>query len=137
MARILAFDYGQRRVGVAATDPLQIIASAVDTIETKGIYDWIKTYLAREQVETFVVGWPYNDGFKENAVVPHITKFIAQLQKLYPQIPVVKVDESFTSRMAMEAMIQGGMKKKDRQKKENLDKISATIILQSYMETRG
>ncbi len=137
MARILAFDYGQRRVGVAATDPLQIIASAVDTIETKGIYDWIKTYLTREQVETFVVGWPYNDGFKENAVVPHITKFIAQLQKLYPQIPVVKVDESFTSRMAMEAMIQGGMKKKDRQKKENLDKISATIILQSYMETRG
>ncbi len=137
MARILAFDYGQKRVGVAATDPLQIIASAVDTVETKGIYDFIKTYLAREQVETFVVGWPYNDGFKENPVVPHITKFIAQLQKLYPQIPVVKVDESFTSRMAMEAMIQGGMKKKDRQKKENLDKISATIILQSYMETRG
>lgn len=137
MARILAFDYGQKRVGVAATDPLQIIASAVDTIETRGIYDFIKTYLAREQVETFVVGWPYNDGFKENPVVPHITKFIAQLQKLYPQIPVVKVDESFTSRMAMEAMIQGGMKKKDRQKKENLDKISATIILQSYMETRG
>lgn len=136
MARILAFDYGQRRVGVAATDPLQIIASAVDTIETRSIYDWIKTYLAREQVETFVVGWPYNDGFKENPVVPHITKFIAQLQKLYPQIPVVKVDESFTSRMAMEAMIQGGMKKKDRQKKENLDKISATIILQSYMESR-
>ena len=136
MARILAFDYGQRRVGVAATDPLQIIASAVDTIETKGIYDWIKAYLAREQVETFVVGWPYNDGFRENPVVPHITKFIAQLQKLYPQIPVVKVDESFTSRMAMEAMIQGGMKKKDRQKKENLDKISATIILQSYMESR-
>lgn len=137
MARILAFDYGQRRVGVAATDPLQIIASAVDTIETKAIYDWIKAYLAREQVETFVVGWPYNDGFKENPVVPHITRFIAQLQKLYPQIPVVKVDESFTSRMAMEAMIQGGMKKKDRQKKENLDKISATIILQSYMETKG
>ncbi len=137
MARIMAFDYGQRRVGVAATDPLQIIASAVDTIETKGIYDFIKTYLAREQVETFVVGWPYNDGFKENPVVPHITKFIAQLQKLYPQIPVVKVDESFTSRMAMEAMIQGGMKKKDRRKKENLDKISATIILQSYMETKG
>ncbi|MBS1593351.1 MAG: Holliday junction resolvase RuvX [Bacteroidetes bacterium] len=137
MARILAFDYGQKRVGVAATDPLQIIASAVGTIETRGIYDFIKTYLAREQVETFVVGWPYNDGFKENPVVPHITKFIAQLQKLYPQIPVVKVDESFTSRMAMEAMIQGGMKKKDRQKKENLDKISATIILQSYMETRG
>lgn len=133
----MAFDYGQKRVGVAATDPLQIIASAVDTIETRGIYDFIKTYLAREQVETFVVGWPYNDGFKENPVVPHITKFIAQLQKLYPQIPVVKVDESFTSRMAMEAMIQGGMKKKDRQKKENLDKISATIILQSYMETRG
>ncbi|MBS1624962.1 MAG: Holliday junction resolvase RuvX [Bacteroidetes bacterium] len=137
MARILAFDYGQRRVGVAATDPLQIIASAVDTIETKSIYDWIKTYLAREQVETFVVGWPYNDGFKENPVIPHITKFIGQLQKLYPQIPVVKADESFTSRMAMEAMIQGGMKKKDRQKKENLDKISATIILQNYMESRG
>jgi len=136
MARVMAFDYGQRRVGVAATDPLQIIANAVDTIETKEIFSFIKNYLEKEQVETFVVGYPYNDGFKDNAVLPHVKKFIAQLEKTYPGIPVVKVDESFTSRMAMEAMVQSGISKKERRKKENLDKISATIILQSYMETR-
>ena len=136
MARVMAFDYGQKRVGVAATDPLQIIANAVNTIETKEIFDFIKNYLAKEQVETFVVGYPYNDGFKDNAVLPHVKKFIAQLEKTYPGIPVVKVDESFTSRMAMEAMVQSGISKKERRKKENLDKISATIILQSYMETR-
>ena len=136
MARVMAFDYGQKRVGVAATDPLQIIANAVNTIETKEIFDFIKNYLAKEQVETFVVGYPYNDGFKDNAVLPHVKKFIAQLEKTYPGIPVIKVDESFTSRMAMEAMVQSGISKKERRKKENLDKISATIILQSYMETR-
>ena len=85
MARIMAFDYGQRRVGVAATDPLQIIANAVDTIETKEIFTFIKNYLTREQVETFVVGYPYNDGFKDNAVLPHVKKFIAQLEKTYPK----------------------------------------------------
>ncbi|MCW3125978.1 MAG: Holliday junction resolvase YqgF [Bacteroidetes bacterium] len=132
----MAFDYGQKRVGVAATDPLQIIANAVDTIETKLIFDFIKNYLAKEQVETFVVGFPYNDGFKDNAVVPYINKFIARLQQAYPHIPVVKADESFTSRMAMETMILSGVNKKERRKKENLDKISATIILQSYMEGR-
>ena len=132
----MAFDYGQKRVGVAATDPLQIIANAVNTIETKEIFDFIKNYLAKEQVETFVVGYPYNDGFKDNAVLPHVKKFIAQLEKTYPGSPVIKVDESFTSRMAMEAMVQSGISKKERRKKENLDKISATIILQSYMETR-
>lgn len=132
----MAFDYGQKRVGVAATDPLQIIANAVDTIETKLIFDFIKNYLAKEQVETFVVGYPYNDGFKDNPVVPHIKKFIAQLEKSYPAIPVVKVDESFTSRMAMETMVLSGVSKKERRKKENLDKISATIILQSYMESK-
>ena len=133
----MAFDYGQKRVGVAATDPLQIIATAVDTIETKLIFPFIKTYLEREQVETFVVGYPYNDGFKENAVLPHVKKFIAQLEKTYPTIPVVKVDESFTSRMAMETMVLSGVSKKERRKKENLDKISATIILQNYMETKS
>ena len=132
----MAFDYGQKRVGVAATDPLQIIANAVDTIETKEIFAFIKSYLAKEQVETFVVGYPYNDGFKDNAVLPHVKKFIAQLEKTYPGIPVVKVDESFTSRMAMETMVLSGVSKKERRKKENLDKISATIILQSYMETK-
>jgi len=132
----MAFDYGQKRVGVAATDPLQIIANAVDTIETKLIYDFIKNYLAKEPVEKFVVGYPYNDGFKENAVLPHIKKFIAQLEKTYPNIPVIKVDESFTSRMAMETMVMSGISKKERRKKENLDKISATIILQNYMEMK-
>ena len=131
----MAFDYGQKRVGVAATDPLKIIANAVDTIETKEIFPFIKNYIAKEQVETFVVGYPYNDGFKENPVLIHVKKFITQLEKIYPAIPVIKVDESFTSRMAMETMVLSGVSKKERRKKENLDKISATIILQSYMET--
>ena len=136
MARIMAFDYGQKRVGVAATDPLQIIATAVGTVETKEIFNFIKTYLSREQVETFVVGYPYNDGFKDNPVLPYIHRFIAALEKAYPDIPIVKVDESFTSRQAMETMVLSGVSKKERRKKENLDKISATIILQNYMETK-
>jgi putative Holliday junction resolvase len=136
MARIMAFDYGQKRVGIAATDPLQIIANAVGTIETKLVFPFIKNYLAKEPVEAFVVGYPYNDGFKDNAVLPHVKKFIAALEKAYPHIPVVKVDESFTSRMAMETLVASGVSKKERRKKENLDKISATIILQSYMEGR-
>ena len=136
MARILAFDYGQKRVGIAATDPLQIIANAIDTVETKTIYDFIAAYLLREQVETFVVGYPYNDGFRENPVMPYIQKFIKELEKRYPHIPVVKVDESFTSRMAMQTLVMSGVSRKERRKKENLDKISATIILQSYLETK-
>ena len=132
----MAFDYGQRRVGVAATDPLQIIANAVDTFETKEIFNFLKKYLATEQVDTFVVGFPYNDGFKPNAVIPHIEKFITALQKAYPHIPVQKADESFTSRLAMQTLVMSGVSRKERQKKENLDKISATIILQAYLEDR-
>ena len=136
MGRIVAFDYGRRRVGVAATDPLQIIANAVDTIETKEIFNFLKKYMATEQVETFVVGFPYNDGFKPNAVIPYIEKFIAAVKKTYPHIPVQKADESFTSRMAMQTLVMSGVSKKERHKKENLDKISATIILQAYLEDR-
>lgn len=133
----MAFDYGRKRVGVAATDPLQIIANSVATIETPKIFDFIKDYMTREQVERFIVGYPYNDGFKENPVVPFIEKFIAALQKQYPQVPVEKVDESFTSKMAMQTLVMSGVSKKERHKKENLDKISATIILQSYLESRS
>jgi len=129
----MAFDYGLKRVGVAVTDPLQIIATALDTIDTKLIDGFIKAYLAREPVETFVVGYPYNDGFKENTVVPFILRFITRLEKQYPFIPVIKVDESFTSQMAMQTMVMSGVNKKTRRDKGNLDKISATIILQSYL----
>lgn len=135
MARIMAFDYGLKRVGVAATDPLKIIANAVGTVESKEIFSFVTAYLQREEVETFVVGFPYNDGHRENPVVPHIEKFIAGLQKRFPAIPVKKMDESFTSRMAMDTLLQSGVGRKERTKKENLDKISATIILQNYMET--
>jgi putative holliday junction resolvase len=134
MARILAFDYGQKRVGVAATDPLQIIANAVGTIDTKLIYPFIVDYMQREQVERFVVGYPYNDGMRENQITPHIERFIAKLTKDYPHIPISKVDESFSSRQAMETMIQSGIGRKKRQDRSRLDSISAVIILQRYME---
>jgi putative Holliday junction resolvase len=116
---------------------LQIIANSVATIDTPKIFDFIKDYMAREQVERFIVGYPYNDGFKENPVVPFIEKFIVTLQKQYPQVPVEKVDESFTSKMAMQTLVMSGVSKKERHKKENLDKISATIILQSYMDGKA
>lgn len=135
MGRIMAFDFGEKRVGVAVTDPLKIIANSLETIDTAKIYDFIKGYLLENEVERFVVGFPYNFGHnQQNQVVEKIHVFINKLNQLFPNIPTEKIDERFTSKMAAQAMLMGGMNKKDRQNKRNLDKISATIILQSYME---
>ena len=137
MGRILAIDYGSKRVGLAVTDPLKIIASALETVHSKDVIEYLKTYTQKEEVEAFVVGMPVNlDGADTNNT-PQVKGFIKTLKKALPEIPVHLHDERFTSSMALSAMISSGYSKKDRREKGNIDKISATIILQSFMESKG
>ncbi|MGB0524081.1 MAG: Holliday junction resolvase RuvX [Flammeovirgaceae bacterium] len=137
MARVFAIDYGTKRVGLAVTDPLQLIASPLDTIHPLELMDFIKKYLEHEAVECFVLGWPKNLDNSDTEMIPHVKGFHRKLLKEFPHIPVHLVDERFTSKMALNSMIQAGSKKKDRrQKTGNLDKVSATIILQSYLESK-
>ncbi len=135
MGRILAFDYGKKRTGIAVTDPLQIIASGLTTVDTKTLFPFIADYLANEQVDCFVVGFPTQH---ENSAPAHslpiIKAFIKKLKKEYPDIPVKLEDEHFTSQMAFQTMIDGGLKKMQRRNKAMIDKISASIILRSYMD---
>lgn len=134
MSRVLGIDYGTKRVGLAVTDPLQIVTSPLDTIHAQDIFSFLEKYINTEDVETIVVGMPLKSDGSRTDSTPHIIGFIRKLKKRYPQINIVEEDEAFTSKMAVEAMIEGGMKKKDRQKKENLDKLSATFILKAYLE---
>ena len=127
MARILAIDYGKKRTGLAVTDVLQLIANGLTTVPTHTLMDFILDYVKREPVERIVVGLP-----KQMNNEP----FVNRLRKVLPEIPVEYVDERFTSVLAHQAMLDGGLKKKDRQRKELVDEISATIILQSYMDSR-
>jgi putative Holliday junction resolvase len=136
MARIMAFDYGKKRVGIAVTDPLQIIATSLDTVESKEVFPFIEKYLKTEEVETFLVGLPLNTGYQENEVMPLVRAFIDALQKKYPQIPTKTLDERFTSKMATKTILLSGVNKKARQNKETVDKVSATILLQSFMEMK-
>jgi len=135
--RILAFDYGTKRIGIAVTDPLQIIATGLDTIHPKDIIDYLKKYLETEQVELFVVGEPLQMDGSPSQSTPHIKGFITILKKHFPDIPIERIDERFTSKMASAVVAQSGFKKSDRQNKERLDTISATIILQSYLEKKS
>jgi len=135
--RILAFDYGTKRIGIAVTDPLQIIATGLDTIHPKDIFTYLKNYLAKEKVELFVVGEPLQMDGSPSQSSSHIKGFINSLNKHFPEIPVERIDERFTSKMASAVVAQSGFKKADRQNKERLDTISATIILQSYLEKRS
>lgn len=135
--RILAFDYGTKRIGIAVTDPLQIIATGLSTIHPKDIFNYLKNYLSKEQVELFVVGEPRQMDGSPSQSSPHIKGFINSLNKLFPEIPVERMDERFTSKMASAVVAQSGFKKSDRQNKERLDTISATIILQSYLEKKS
>ncbi|MCF8454237.1 MAG: Holliday junction resolvase RuvX [Pedobacter sp.] len=135
--RILAFDYGTKRIGIAVTDPLQIIATGLDTIHPKDIIDYLKKYLSTEQVELFVVGEPKQMDGSPSQSTPHIKGFITTLKKHFPEIPVERIDERFTSKMASAVVAQSGFKKTDRQNKERLDTISATIILQTYLEKKS
>lgn len=137
MGRILAIDYGAKRTGLAATDPLAIIASPLDTVPTHTLMDFLKDYFLKEEVAEVVMGMPTNtDGSPTDATVL-VEGAVKRFRKLFPDKKLFLHDERFTSKMALDAMIAGGAKKKDRQKKSgNLDKISATIILQSYLESR-
>ena len=135
--RILAFDYGTKRIGIAVTDPLQIIATGLDTIHPRDIIEYLKKYLQWEQVELFVVGEPKQMDGSPSQSSPHIKGFITTLKKHFPDIPIERIDERFTSKMASAVVAQSGFKKTDRQNKERLDTISATIILQSYLEKRS
>ena len=136
MARILAIDYGQKRVGLAVTDPLQIVANGLDTVPTTDVLDYLKKYLDKEQVEKIVIGLPKQMNGEESESMKYIRPFVAQLQKTFPKMEIVYVDERFTSVLAHKAMLDSGLKKKDRQNKALVDKISATIILQSFLESQ-
>ncbi|MBR1518349.1 MAG: Holliday junction resolvase RuvX [Prevotella sp.] len=136
MARILSIDYGKKRTGLAVTDPLQIIANGLATVSTSELFDYIAAYVQREDVERIVVGEPRqpNGAPSENHL--RVMQFVATLRRRLPKMPVELYDERFTSVMAHQALIAGGAKKKTRQDKALVDEISATIILQSYMEAR-
>lgn len=136
MGRIMAFDYGGKRVGIAVTDPFQIIANGLETIEREKLLDFIEKYIRNEPVETFVIGLPFDTQGKPTDATGLVAHFIKQLKKKFPEIPVETIDETYTSKMAMRTMIDAGAKKKKRRDKGTIDKISATIILQSYLEGR-
>jgi putative holliday junction resolvase len=134
MGRILAVDYGLKRTGIAVTDPLRIIATPLETVMTANLFQFLTNYLQKENVDEFVVGMPKTLLNEDSEIAPMVRKFVEHLKLKFPQKQVHLADERFTSSMAMQAMIDGGMKKKDRQIKGNVDKISATIILQSFID---
>jgi len=133
MARILCIDYGGKRTGIAVTDPLQIIASALTTIPTHELMGFLKKYFQQEEVELILIGEPLGLDDKPTHATPLVKKAIQQLKKEFPNIPIETVDERYTSKMASRAMIDMGMKKKDRQVKGNIDQIAATMMLQEYL----
>jgi putative Holliday junction resolvase len=137
MGRLLALDYGNKRTGIAVTDPLRIIATSLETVPTFELLNFLKKYLAKETVDEFVIGMPKTLKNEDSEMAPIIRKFILELSKAFPDKPIHQVDERFTSSIAQRAMIEGGMKKKDRRIKGNVDKISATLILQSYLDSSG
>jgi len=136
MARIVAIDYGIKRTGLAVTDPLQIIATALDTVPTTELLDYLKKYTAKETVEHFVVGYPRNMDNSPSEAAAYIDTFLKQLQQAFPSIAISLEDERFTSKIAFQTMIDAGVKKMDRRNKATIDKVSAVIILQSFMERK-
>ncbi|MDD2326907.1 MAG: Holliday junction resolvase RuvX [bacterium] len=136
MARLLSIDYGKRRTGIAVSDPLQIIANGLTTVETTGLFEFLEEYLKKEVVSCIVVGLPRQMNNEPSENMRRIEPFVNRLRKLYPHIPVEYFDERFSSKMAQQTMIDGGVKKKDRRNKALVDEISATIILQGYMESK-
>ena len=134
MGRILALDYGKKRVGVAVSDHLKITANGLDTVETNIIKEFVKGYLAKENIECLVIGYPKQMDDKISEAEKYITPFIKWVTRAYPDIRIERVDERFTSKLAEKALIDGGAKKMARRNKSLVDKISAVIILQSYLE---
>ena len=134
MARIMAIDYGKKRTGIAVTDPLQIICTGLETINSHELIPYLKKYFTNEQVELILIGLPLNLDESETHGTAPAKNAIERIQKAFPLIPIKTVDERYTSKMAVNAMLDMGMKKKDRQVKNNVDVIAATIMLQTYME---
>jgi putative Holliday junction resolvase len=134
LGRIIGIDYGTKRVGVAVTDPMQMIASGLTTVGAHEILDFLTVYMQKEKVDSIVLGHPKQMNNTDSESLLYIKQFETALNRRFPGLPIIWVDERFTSRLAMDAMIRGGMKKKDRQVKGNLDKLSAAIILQTYLE---
>ncbi len=137
MGRIIGVDYGLKRIGLAVTDPLQIFASPLITVNQEEFYNYINDYMKKNEVEAFVIGYPVQMNNKPSESVAYINPFIKKLKRTFPEKYIYLADERFTSRMALKTMITGGVKKKDRQDKSMVDKISASIILQSYLDTRS
>jgi len=134
MGRILAIDYGKKRVGIAVTDPLKMIANRLTTVPANQIWEFLDDYLAKEDVELIVVGYPRQLNNEPSESIRYINPFLRKLEKKYPDMPLKQVDERFTSKMAFRTMIDAGLKKKKRQDKALVDAVSATIILQYYLE---
>lgn len=133
----MSFDFGTKRLGIAVTDPMQLFATGLTTIHPKDIVEFLEKYLLTEQIETFVVGEPKQMDGSASQSMQHVKGFVTILKKHFPEIPVEMMDERFTSKMASAAIAQSGLKKSDRQKKELVDTVSATIILQSYLEKKS
>lgn len=136
MARILSIDYGKKRTGLAVTDPLQLIAGGLATVSTSTLFDYLKQYVAQESVERIVIGEPRQPNGEPSENLERVRQFVNRWRKAMPDIPIEYYDERFTSVLAHQAMIDGGLKKKARQDKALVDEISATIILQDYMRSR-
>ena len=137
MARILAIDYGLKRTGLAVSDPLKIIATGLTTVESKQLIPYLKNYLSHEEVELIIIGEPKNWDDTDTHATPLVKKIVIELEKNFPHVPLKKVDERFTSKMASRAMIDMGLKRKQRQNKALVDEIAATILLQEYLGKGG
>ena len=136
MGRIVGIDYGRKRTGIAVTDPLRIIAGGLETVATSEVEKWIERYIAAEPVDRIVVGCPaMPDGSESDVLTCYVQPFVNRLKKKFPDMKIEMFDERYTSKLAVRAMIDGGMKKKDRRNKANIDKLSATILLQGYLES--
>jgi putative holliday junction resolvase len=137
LARILSIDYGLKRTGLAVTDPLQIIATGLTTLHSKELIPFLKDYFQKEKVELMIIGWPTNWDDSATHATPLVVNCIKELEKNFPAVPIKKVDERYTSKMAKDAMLEMGMKKMQRRNKALVDEIAATIMLQEYLRSIG
>ena len=135
MARIIALDIGKKRTGVAVSDPLKIIATALETLDSRELIGYLKKYIAKEPTEKVLVGYPLNFDNSPTDATPIVDKFIIKFGNVFPQMPVEKIDERMTSKMASQAIAEMGLKKKDREKKELIDTVAAVMMLQEYLAT--
>ncbi len=134
MARILSIDFGKKRTGLAVSDPLQIIATSLDTVDSNELIGYLKKYIAAEPVEKILIGYPLNFDNSPTHATPLVEKFILKFGNVFPNMPVEKIDERYTSKIASQAISEMGLKKKDREKKELIDAVSAVMMLQEYLQ---